>query len=733
MATFFLFSYFCTKDVIMRKIYVSLLVLSSSFLIAQQEKEQVIDSLHLVSRLKVKKEREAFVNNAQSTKILQEYDLERNNPSFLEQSLGIMAGVQVEKRTQFGGQRVVVRGYGNDQKFNNWGVKFYLNDIPLTNADGVTILEDIDFSQINGIEVIKGPAGTKYGGGAGGVVKFSIIPNLQQGTSISQRTTFGSFGLFQTNTKVENVSDKSSIMFNYGHTQSDGYRPRGNTNKNNYTFLGNFKLNPKQEMLVYASHNNSFEGVTGQISLQDYYQGKDPGNLAYGRKNAANHFISSRVLVSHKWNILSDLTNNTSIFYHHLDTKRTAAGAAENSQQPSYGVRSVFQWKKDIRKDFNINIEAGAEYTTSRSLISNYRFDGTVITPDLKTRPISKASYFKYNNYAVSLFLVNRLSYLPWELDFVAGVSGNTLGYDRTDLLAYPGLVKDYNKNLSFQKNFSTEFSPHFAFQKKWKKHIFNLSYSQGYNSPTANTAYIAELSKTNDNLKVERASMWDFSVQGTLAQSRFDYQVSLFNINIDNKLTKLWNGVEQYSYWSNTGHQRNKGIEMSLGYSYTSPNFFKKIEPYANFALYDFKYRDFKYTTKKATLDYSGNNVVGVPSLKYSIGLDIDTKLGFYMRNTFNYLGKVYTDFANEIEVKGFPQYNAKIGYKTTIKNWDIDAYIAGNNLTSHINYTFIFVGNAVGDSDLGNGYPANVTTDVNPGPAKRYFFGGLNIKYRF
>ena len=60
-----------------------------------------------------------------------------------------MSGVHVDKRTNLGGQRVVIRGYGNDQKFNNWVVKFYLNAVPLTNADNTTVLEGIDFSLIN--------------------------------------------------------------------------------------------------------------------------------------------------------------------------------------------------------------------------------------------------------------------------------------------------------------------------------------------------------------------------------------------------------------------------------------------------------------------------------------------------------------------------------------------------------------------------------------------------------
>lgn len=720
----------------MKKIIITVIALSAQMAMAQ-EAEKVIEGVNLVSRKKAGKERQLFSQNAQSTETLQSYELDRNNPAFLEQSLGTMAGVQVDRRTQFGGQRVVVRGYGNDQKFNNWGVKFYLNGVPLTNADGVTILEDIDFSQINNIEVIKGPAATKYGGGVGGAVRFSILPEKKKnGVELSENVMLGSFKTFQTNTKVASYTDKSSVIFSYGHLESDGYRPRGNTNKNNYLFLGSFTLNDKQELSVYAFHNNSFEGVTGQISLQDYYAAKDPGNLAYARKNAANHFISSRAMVNHKWQILPTLSNNTSIFYTHLDTKRTAAGAAENTQQPSYGFRSEFTWAKDISSDFSNRTEVGAEYIISRSLISNYRFDGTVLSPAFQMRPISRASYFKYNNDALSVFLENRIRYNPWDLAFVLGIGGSSLGYDRADLLAYPGLVSGYNRDASFQKKFVMKFSPHIALQKKWRQQIFNLSYSEGFNAPTAATAFITGSGKTNDNLKVEEAKMWEFSVNGLLLNSRLDYQISVFDMDIKNKLTQLWNNDGaggQYSYWSNTGHQVNRGLETSVGYLHQSEGFISKIEPYVNFSWYDFRYRDFKRETSNNVFDYLGKRVVGVPSVKYSVGLDIDTKLGVYIKNTFNYLSQVYMDFVNETPVKGFPQYNAKVGYKKVFGEWEFDAYLAGNNLTSHTNYAFLFVGNAVGDTDLGNGYPANVYTDVNPGPAKAYFFGGLNVKYRF
>ena len=128
-----------------------------------------ISNVVITGRKKVIKERAEFKRHGQSTEALTEEELNRNNPAFLEQSLGTMAGVQVDKRTQVGGQRIVIRGYGNDQKFNNWGVKAYFDGIPLTTADGITTLDDIDFSVVNNMEVIKGPASTMYGAGLGGV------------------------------------------------------------------------------------------------------------------------------------------------------------------------------------------------------------------------------------------------------------------------------------------------------------------------------------------------------------------------------------------------------------------------------------------------------------------------------------------------------------------------------------------------------------------------------------
>jgi iron complex outermembrane receptor protein len=704
-----------------------------------------LNEVQVKSRKKTVKERAEFQRHAQTTEVLTEDELNRNNPAFIEQALNTVAGVQVDKRTQLGGQRIVIRGYGNDQKFNNWGIKAYYNGIPLTTAEGVTVMDDVDFSMVDNIEVIKGPAATEYGAGVGGVARFYLQTSDVKGVSLSERFMAGSYNLIQSNTRLDVVNENSSIAVNYSHLQSDGYRPHGASLKNFFTSIGNFKLSSRQKISYFISHNFSHEEVSGQISYADYYAGVDNGNQAYIRKNGRNDFLSTRVGLTHQYEFVKGFSNYTTLFYSNSDYMQVSAGANGNSMNPNYGLRSVFNWKKAIGKRFVNNLEVGTELQQSRALVSSYRFTGSIDTPD-KVNNISGASYFRYATNQRSFFAINRISYLPWSLTLVTGLSANTIQYSRTDLLAAPGLIANYNKNLSFDKDFETSYNPHIALQKVWKGQIFQASYSQGYNAPTASSAFIGAINKPNDSLMPEKAHMLEFGVQGLLFNSRLDYQFSIFRMDVDDKLTQL-SGVNpaggSYNYFANTGEQRNQGIELSVGYVWQLRKnpVIAQVEPFISGSLYDFTYTDFKTKIGSgAVTDYSGKQVVGVARQKFSAGVDLASPQGIYVNTTFYYLGDVYTDFANSHKVGGFTQLNAKVGYRHSFafqrfapKKFDLDVFFAGNNLANQINYTFLFLGSSINDADPGSGYPAGVATDVNPGPSQSYFFGGVGLRYHF
>lgn len=704
-----------------------------------QEYTEALKEVKIKGRKKITKENREFITHAQSTETLNDYELNRNNPAFIEQSFNTMTSVQMDKRTQLGGQRIVIRGYGNDQKFNNWGIKAYFNNIPLTSADGITILDDFDFSIIDNLEVIKGPASTIYGSGVGGVVRFYSKPESEKGLTLEQKNTFGSYNLFQNNTKINYKTNTSNSVFNYSHLQSDGYRPHGASLKNFFSYLGDYKISAKENLSLLFAYNNSYDEVSGQISYADYYAGIDNGNPAYIKKDAKNVIKSIRFGVNYDNNLTKNFNNSTTLFYYNSDFERIAAGAYEVSKNPNYGIRSVFNWKKSFNKKYNYDLKFGAEIQQSTSLISNYRFLGTDDSNPLLVSSISKATYFNNTNNQLAGFIENRLEIKPYSTTFIFGLSANKVDYKRKDLLAFPGLVSGYNKDVSFSKSFATIVNPHIALQKNIQNHIFNLSYSYGYNSPTATTSYISAMNKTNDDLVAEKAKMIDFSIHGLFFDTKLDYEIALFDMQIQNKLTQLSAINPQdntaYNYWANTGNQNNKGLEMSIGYVYEQKDnkFFNAIRPFANFSFNDFKYKNFQTKLGTAFENYENKKVIGVPNQKFTLGLDFKLKYGFYMQNTFNYLGNVYTDFANTNRVNGYEQFNSKIGFQA---NWlknkiRLDVYFAGNNLTNKINYTYLFLGNNINDSDAGNGYPAGITTDVNPGPSKAYYFGGFSLKY--
>ena len=384
-------------------------------------------------------------------------------------------------------------------------------------------------------------------------------------------------------------------------------------------------------------------------------------------------------------------------------------------------------------------LDFGTEIQQCKSLISNFRFTGDLNNP-LTVSPIAAGNYYKYTTNQQSVFIHDRINFKKYDFSVIVGLSANHIDYDRIDLLALPGLIVGNTKNTSFSKSFQTSYNPHIAIQKTFKDQIINVSYSEGYNAPTASTSYISALNKANDDLVPEKAKMIEVSAQGLLFNTRFDYQVSLFNMNINNKLTQLSaaNPVGgSYTYTANTGNQLNKGLEASIGYvcDVKSNPILSKVTSFVNFSYYDFKYTDFSTRVNGVLTDFSNKSVVGVPKQKYSLGLDFQSPKGIYLNSTFNYLSEVFSDFANTNSVNGFGLLNAKLGYKIASKNkkLSLDLFIAGNNLTNQTNYTFLFLGGNINDFDAGNGFPSDMAADVNPGSSKAYFWNGINIKYHF
>jgi iron complex outermembrane receptor protein len=137
----------------------------------------------------------------------------------------------MNRRTVSGGQQFNIRGYGNGARgtrgissnFDGQGYKVYLNGIPVTDAEGISTLDDIDYASIGNAEIVKGPAGTLYGQAISGAVNFKINSPERGKSSLEQQTTIGNYGLQRYTTLLRTATEKSGILLAYGKQKSDGF------------------------------------------------------------------------------------------------------------------------------------------------------------------------------------------------------------------------------------------------------------------------------------------------------------------------------------------------------------------------------------------------------------------------------------------------------------------------------------------------------------------------------
>ena len=156
---------------------------------------------------------------AASVAVIESKDLNRfSNTSFLP-ALNTIPGVRMEERSP-GSFRLAIRGSSLRSPFGIRNVKFYWNGLPMTDGGGNTYLNLLDFNSINQLEVIKGPSGSLYGAGMGGVLLLNS-PSVSK-NEIQVSAMAGSYGLQRYQLKAQATQGKVKATIGYTYQQSDG-------------------------------------------------------------------------------------------------------------------------------------------------------------------------------------------------------------------------------------------------------------------------------------------------------------------------------------------------------------------------------------------------------------------------------------------------------------------------------------------------------------------------------
>lgn len=670
--------------------------------------------------------------------------LKRTTGLFLDDAINTnVPGVTMQRRTQSGGQQINIRGYGSgmgfrgvSSNFDSQGVKMYLNGIPITDAEGITVMDDIDFGSVFNTEILKGPSGSLYGLAIAGVINMKTEQALKNKTSIAQEVMAGSYGLLRTTTRLSIGRENSSLLINYGNQQFDGFMPHTQSTKNFVNVMGDFRMNDKQFISTYFGYSDSYDERNGELTIEQYQALDYSGNPRYIKNDAHSAVRTFRAGLGNTYKFNENVSNTTTFFGSAQSMDNSSAGGWTDKSPLNYGLRSVFEKNFRLADKFNLSGISGIELQKMNAQPLGYGMgaDSTnlegynIITSIRSDQATTSSTYSYFTQWTLSM---------PMEFSLTAGVSVSGMKIRLEDRLwgisnNHPG-----NDRLKvYENSYNNLVSPTVAINKKIST-IASVyaSYSTGYKAPVSGNILISTTGELNKGLSPEKGAQLELGTKGSYLDNTLFYTAAVFNTKFQDKFTTITvqnpsNTATLYSYIVNGGQLNNKGLELYLSYKAleSETGFIKLLQPFANFTYSDFRYENYQFervgknsANQDSTVveDFSGKAVAGVAPIVFNAGVDIDTKIGLYGNTYYNYRSAMPYTSDGLNETNAYSLLNAKLGFRKSTKHFDFDLYAGANNITGTQYYNMVFV-NQLPDAYI-------------PAPKDINFFGGINLKYTF
>ena len=642
--------------------------------------------------------------------------------------INTIPGVFMQTRTPFGGARITLRGYypstsGNSPNSNGLGYQVMLNGIPITDATGTTVLDDIDYSTLGKVEVIKGPNSSKYGSFIGGTVNLGTAMPSANATELSQQVISGSNGMLRTNTTFSHAADGSGFVLNYGHQGYNGFRTNDFSGKEFVRASGDFKATANQTISSYFSYNRSNEGLAGEIDSSDFYNRRAVSDANYLANNSHIAVTSYFAGVADRIQVSDHITNLSSVFGSGRVSDQPFAHGYTDVNQVNFGARSAFDWNGQ----WDVIAVTGSLGAMIQQ--SNNTSNGVFITP---------APPYPERPSATQNFAVNSSLFTEWTFAFpqswvaTVGASLNSNTFATRNMLKSNVL---FDTTTLAKKNFGNQINPRAELTKTFDNglELFG-SVSTGYAVPLL-SQIIANNGTVDLTLKPEHAIQYEAGVLGNWFSHRLTGQLTWFDLDVTDKLvSQTANAV---TFTTNAGEQKNQGYELSLGWLAVDSKdvWLQTLHPWVTYTYTDAKYVSFKSDNNAtaSTVDFSGKQVARVPKTMYSVGLDANVMGGFYLNSTYQFVDKVPVTFDNSTWMKSYTLLNAKIGWKGTFaEHYGLDISAGGSNLQGSTYYNAIFVGaNYKGlaqgpDNGTGDGY-------ILPAPYNAQYFLNVKVSYKW
>ena len=637
-----------------------------------------------------------------SVALITKNELNRSNDVSLQSTLNSIPGIQMDQ-SHSEDARISIRGVGIGSTFGIRNLKVYINDIPLTEANGFTRIEGLDISTLGRVEIIKGPASSIYGAALGGVLLFQSEKAPYNQTSIEQSALAGSYGLFRTSTTLKTSTDNSNIVTTYGYQTLDGYRQWSSDKRNFLSAYGQFFPSNKQTVTFFVNHSEQKTHIPGALDSLEFATDPQKADSTTLSKKAGRYENWTRAGLSHTYHFTDNLVNVTSANLSFFTLDHPLAFAYIRGTYQSFGGRTRLIYSPKlgaVKSKFTI----GAEYLNGFYVNKYYNNDkGTegIISQDQETTAI------QYSYFAQAEFEFPKATILT------LGTSYNSQEYQLKDYLKLNGI--DFTGN----KQFDPKISPRIALIKTFqKKYSVYATVSSAF-APPVDYEISLPTGGINKNIQAVTGINYEIGSRGDILKNKLHYDVAVYNLQLGNELIPQTIAPYQTIY-VNAGKTNHNGLELSLSYLLANDDTkaISLLKPYLAYSYNDFTFKE--YTLDD--VDYSGKKLTGIPPNVISIGVDAQSKYGFYLNASYYYQDKFPMVDDNSKYNEGYSVINSKLGFRKTIKHFGFDIYTGINNAMNTRYASYI-------DLNAASYYPGMLPKFYNPSPT-RNFYAGISLK---
>ncbi len=663
-------------------------------------KAQQADSVQQLQELRVSAF-EQYRSPNTSTASVRIIDLNNTTPSpklSLVHSLNNIAGVRMEERSP-GSYRINIRGSSLRSPFGVRNVKVYWNDIPVTDAGGNTYFNQFAWNNFSRLELFKGPAGSLYGAGTGGLILLNNLQGRTKGLNLEYLT-----GSYQTHNILADytfANDKQKQVISFAHQQSEGYRVQSAMKRKNASWSSEFKLTPRQTLKASVLYTDLWYETPGGLTLSEFQQNPGAARPAAGifpgaeTARAAIHQKNLLAGVNHLFKITDDLSNNTVLFAAVTNFENAAVRNFEKRKEPQWGGRTSFVW--NTHKNISSNqVVAGVEWQHGNY---NIRVSNNVngAAGNLQTND-------DVRNRMYTAFLQNEYSQgEKWTLHTGISVHQANVRFNR--LSTSPNSVQE--------RSYKNEVSPRIALVFQLARDFYTVgSVSRGFSPPTT-AELLPSTGIINTSLEAEYGWNYEWSLRKNFFQRQLQTELTAFYLPLQNALVQR-RDLSGADYFVNAGKVIQKGLEAQVKYhkQWKNEQWIQSLLVQTDYTYNHFYYKDFI----KDNTDFSGNAVPSVPKQSFSFMSDITSRHGWNLQVNFYSAASLYLNDANTAKANAYELLGARLGWKKTFsKIYKFHFFVGVDNLLDQV-------------YSLGNDINAAAGRYYNVA-APRNYYGGLRF----